>query len=131
MQRCPECNTLNGDGRDSCWKCGRRLAAVIKQCPKCGRQYPLSRLICEDCGEYLIDPDNPNASFRPAPPEEEPQPHPALLLLALIPFFGLDLARRAFWRGETGNASLFYGLSILSTVIFLALLLVLYFFLAA
>src|SRR4051812_16539402 len=47
---CPQCNTLNEQGRKFCMECGTRLASG---CPNCGAQNPPEAKFCGECGTTL------------------------------------------------------------------------------
>src|SRR4051812_50227389 len=47
---CPQCSTLNEQGRKFCMECGARLASG---CPNCGAQNPPEAKFCGECGTTL------------------------------------------------------------------------------
>src|SRR5215213_9172492 len=47
---CPQCSTLNEQGRRFCMECGTRLASG---CPNCGAQNPPEAKFCGECGTTL------------------------------------------------------------------------------
>lgn len=58
MKTCPKCGELNGEDRDSCFKCRTRLNSnrrIRKICPKCGAAYSYSpnKETCDECGTRL------------------------------------------------------------------------------
>ena len=72
MIRCPSCDTLNPDGRESCSNCGATLPQASTPCPRCGTANPVGNLFCDRCNTRLplsggvIPSDFPSASDEPA-----------------------------------------------------------------
>lgn len=58
MIRCPNCGTINRDGRRSCRKCGNALPQTKLRCPECGALNPVGNLFCDQCNARLISPED-------------------------------------------------------------------------
>ena len=57
MIRCPNCGTINRDGRRSCRECGSALPQTKLRCPECGTLNPVGNLFCDNCDTGLISPE--------------------------------------------------------------------------
>ena len=57
MISCPKCGELNGETRETCWKCGTaftgHVIASAKYCPACGEQLVTRHAVCPSCGRLL------------------------------------------------------------------------------
>src|SRR5262245_24976600 len=66
--KCPECGTKVEHGFDVCWSCGAGRSDAPgarkkvehreeerKPCPMCGAMTPVSRPVCEKCGEHVSE----------------------------------------------------------------------------
>lgn len=51
--RCPNCKTLISGNERVCPECGT-IQERTQVCPKCGHVNPASKVLCENCNEFLI-----------------------------------------------------------------------------
>lgn len=58
MIRCPNCGTINRDGRRSCRECGNALPQTKLRCPECGALNAVGNLFCDKCNARLISPED-------------------------------------------------------------------------
>ena len=108
MITCPKCGELNGETRETCWKCGESLnnpQGVERRvmCSQCSSVYTTSARYCPRCGG-LLRPFSGSAEdarlIRNQREEEATRPHPALIVLCcLLPGFALRNAH-VVWLDE-------------------------------
>lgn len=56
MIECPKCHEMNGQNRDTCWKCqkGLRMEKGSRNCPYCGAQIQPGARVCAACRKELF-----------------------------------------------------------------------------
>ncbi len=108
MKTCEKCGELNGEERETCWKCGNDLRVRLedtyqKFCPKCGAIYPKEAERCEKCGGPL-GVYSAEAVRRVNEEPAEEKGHPVMYILSfLFPLVGLVLG---LVQGIKGKVSL-------------------------
>ena len=95
MVECPKCHELNGENRDTCWKCRSYLPkkGVEHVCPSCGRTCRGAVVTCPDCGAYLIEkkPIKNRESDRPQTAPASDNPKWMYAVAVLLPLIGIIL----------------------------------------
>ncbi|MDQ2088116.1 hypothetical protein RBH29_16945 [Herbivorax sp. ANBcel31] len=93
IKTCHKCQELNGDKRETCWKCNAKLSydqvssiTDKKVCTKCGSIYSRKKERCDDCGIKLSGYYGQSIKSG-----KEPNGNLIYVLAILIPLLGITL----------------------------------------
>lgn len=103
MIECPKCHEMNGQNRDTCWKCGTRIQEIriqgmqgprIKICTNCRKKNPAGAVVCSDCGQRLTGPTRAEAwrpKSQPVSNSTSDNPKWMYAVAVLLPLIGIIL----------------------------------------
>jgi len=98
MITCPKCNELNGDTRETCYKCGVSLGDLTvtekKHCSDCNSLYTPGDRTCKVCGKELKVCDPRQLKKNTTPSDRE------FMLSILFPTVGSVLGWMYISKGE-------------------------------
>jgi len=124
MKSCPKCSELNGDAREDCWRCHTSLKENAQEnkrkiCPKCGIAYMTGKVICSECGTYLIFHDGA-PRMTPADAHMKDSDRAGFLLTGLavlIPLLGFIIGYIRISDGKTESGKTLILAGIISCVL--------------
>lgn len=89
MIECPKCHELNGENRDTCWKCKTPFPKQARRrlCESCGATCPESVVVCPSCGQKLRTSAEIRESQRPATTSDNPKW--LYIVAVLLPILGI------------------------------------------
>lgn len=94
MIECPKCHELNGENRDTCWKCKTPFPKQARRrlCESCGATCPESVVVCPSCGQKLRTSAEIRESQRPvAKSTQSDNPKWMYVVAVLLPLIGIIL----------------------------------------